>query len=153
MPTVHCTHTTDRPAADVWAAVLDCEAFPTYMAEVVDVRLSRVEGNHRTAHWTVLLKGSELEWEEEEVIDEEARRIDFSQIDGDLERFSGYWRVGEEDARTVVELHVDFDIGIPLMADMLNPVAARALEDNSRAILAGLSARARDNATTGEAPA
>ena len=33
-------------------------------------------------------------------------------------------------------------IGIPLMADMLNPVAAKALEDNSRAILGQLGIRA-----------
>lgn len=141
MPIVHTTHTTDRPATDVWAAVLDCESFPSYMAEVVDVELLRDEGAHRVARWSVLLKGSELEWEEEESIDAERMRIDFKQLDGDLAHFSGYWQVGVADGRTVVELYVDFDIGIPLMADMLNPVAARALEDNSKGILASLGNR------------
>lgn len=142
MPTVHTKHTTDRPTADVWAAVKDCESFPTYMTEVVDVTLLHEAGHHRVARWVVMLKGSELEWEEEEVIDPERMRIDFTQLEGDLAYFAGYWQVGVEDGRTVVELFVDFDIGIPLMADMLNPVAARALEDNAKGILASLGDRA-----------
>ncbi|SDH49140.1 Ribosome association toxin PasT (RatA) of the RatAB toxin-antitoxin module [Actinokineospora alba] len=142
MPIVHTKHTTDRPPADVWAAVLDCESFPTYMAEVVDVRLLEDEGARRLARWSVLLKGSELEWEEEEVVDAERMRIDFQQLDGDLAYFAGYWQVSAVGDATLVELYVDFDIGIPLMADMLNPVAARALEDNAKGILVSLGDRA-----------
>lgn len=139
MPIVHTKHATDKSVDVVWAALLDCEAFPSYMDEVVAVELLSVEGTQRVARWAVMLKGSELEWDEAEVIDHERHRIEFRQLEGDLAYFTGHWHVTDAGQATLVELYVDFDIGIPLMADMLNPVAARALEDNSKAMLASLS--------------
>lgn len=143
MPTVISKRTTTEPAQRVWEALLDCEAFPSYMDEVVDVTIVEQDGDHRVSRWSVLLKGSELQWEETETIDHTRRRIEFEQTEGDLAYFTGHWEVSEDGAQTTVELHVEFDIGIPLMADMLNPVAARALEDNSQQILAQLGNRAK----------
>lgn len=142
MPTVHTRHTTDQHADLVWAALLDLESFPSYMEEVRDIRILAEDGDRRVSEWKVLLKGSELEWQEEELIDRLHRRIEFHQTEGDLAYFNGQWQVTEHAEGSTVELQVEFDIGIPLMAEMLNPVAARALEDNSRRILAQLGERA-----------
>ncbi len=152
MPVVSTRHSSAADAAEVWAAVLDCESFPTYMPEVREVVLLSQDGNQRLGRWSVLLKGSHLEWEESETIDHERMRIDFHQTEGDLAYFTGHWQVSRDGADTVVELHVEFDIGIPLMAEMLNPVAARALEDNSRAILESLSQRAGRAVVDAHAP-
>ncbi|MEW9528649.1 type II toxin-antitoxin system RatA family toxin [Microbispora sp. NPDC049125] len=142
MPVVHTRHTTDRPIEQVWKVVLDCEAFPDYMPEVREIEIMEQDGELRVSRWAVLLKGSELEWEERERIDHAAHRIEFEQIEGDLAYFTGHWQVSDSPEGTMVELRVEFDIGIPLMAEMLNPVAARALEDNSRAILDQIGRRA-----------
>lgn len=142
MPTVSTSHTTQEDPAKIWETLLDNESYPSYMAEVQDITVQRWEGDVRVSKWLVLLKGSELEWEEEEFIDHDRRRIDFRQTEGDLAYFTGYWQVGVDEQGTTVELHVEFDIGIPMMSDLLNPVAARALEDNSRAMLAHLGNRA-----------
>ncbi|MBB5132282.1 ribosome-associated toxin RatA of RatAB toxin-antitoxin module [Thermocatellispora tengchongensis] len=139
-------HTCAENADDVWAALLDSESYASYMDEVREISIVEWEGDRRVSHWSVLLKGSELEWEEEEFIDHERRRIEFRQLDGDLAYFNGHWQVTADEHGTTAELHVEFDIGIPLMSEMLNPVAARALEDNSRAILEQLGRRARADA-------
>ncbi|MEV7013779.1 SRPBCC family protein [Streptosporangium sp. NPDC051022] len=145
MPTVTTSHTSTEPAQRIWEVLLDCEEFPSYMDEVVDVTILDRSGSNRTSRWAVLLKGSELEWVERDTVDHERRRIEFEQIEGDLAYFDGYWQVTDDGAgQTTIELHVEFDIGIPLMADMLNPVAARALEENSKAILNRLSNRNSD---------
>ncbi|MBO4206720.1 type II toxin-antitoxin system RatA family toxin [Micromonospora echinofusca] len=143
MPTVTTSHTSNADPAEVWAALLDSESYASYMAEVREIKIVDWVGDRRVSRWSVLLKGSELEWEEEEFIDHDRRRIEFRQIDGDLAYFTGHWQVGADERGTTAELHVEFDIGIPMMAEMLNPVAARALEDNSRAILEHLGDRAR----------
>ncbi|OKI02555.1 hypothetical protein A6A06_16195 [Streptomyces sp. CB02923] len=150
MPTVTTSHTTQDDPAEVWATLLDNEAYPSYMTEVQDISVVEWEGDRRVSTWSVLLKGSELEWEEEEFIDHARRRIDFRQTDGDLARFTGYWQVTAGEQGTTTELHVDFDIGIPMMSELLNPVAARALEDNARAMLEQLGHRSR-SADTGAA--
>ncbi len=143
MPVVKTSHTSTENADEVWAALLDSESYATYMDEVREITVVSWEGDRRVSHWSVLLKGSELEWEEEEFIDHDHHRIEFRQLDGDLAYFTGYWQVTADERGTTAELHVEFDIGIPLMSEMLNPVAARALEDNSKAILQQLEHRAR----------
>lgn len=142
MPVVNVRHVTEAAVDVVWNTLLDCERFPSYMHEVREVEILRDDGERRHSRWLVLLKGSELEWEEDEVVDHRNHRIDFRQTEGDLAYFDGWWQVGVERGRTVIELVVEFDIGIPMMAEMLNPVAARALEDNSKAILDQLSRQA-----------
>ncbi|MEU4559557.1 SRPBCC family protein [Actinoplanes sp. NPDC023936] len=142
MPIVITEHTTEQPADRVWTALLDTESFASYMEEVSEIRIVESDGDRRLSDWAVLLKGSLLEWQEEELIDRDRRRIEFRQTEGDLAYFFGHWQVTEHEQGCTVELRVEFDIGIPLMAEMLNPVAARALEDNSRRILGQLGERA-----------
>ncbi|MEV4625691.1 SRPBCC family protein [Micromonospora sp. NPDC049523] len=152
MPTVTTSHTSDQDPVDVWAALLDSESYAAYMAEVREIKVIEWQGDRRVSRWSVLLKGSELEWVEEEFIDHDRRRIEFRQIDGDLAYFTGHWQVTVDERGTTAELEVEFDIGIPMMSDMLNPVAARALEDNSRAILEQLESRARAASATRTKP-
>ncbi len=72
------------------------------------------------------LKGSTLEWTERDIPDHARRRLDFAQLDGDLEQFEGAWTVTENaDGGVTVRLECDFDIGIPLLSDMLNPLPRR----------------------------
>ncbi|MFE9250410.1 SRPBCC family protein [Streptomyces sp. NPDC007088] len=128
------------PPAAAWAAVVDVEAFPGRMAAVESVTvLARPRPRRRTTAWSVRLSGSVLRWIEDEVIDEAARRFDFRQTSGDLAAFTGHWGVtAGPDGGSTVSLHVDFDIGIPLLADLLNPVAAEALRENAGQMLAAL---------------
>jgi ribosome-associated toxin RatA of RatAB toxin-antitoxin module len=137
VPTVNVDVRMKAPASRVWHAVASVEDYPEFMESVQDVR---IEGDDpdggRLTSWSVLLKGSVLEWTEREIVREEAMRLEFEQVDGDLDRFAGAWSVVEHgENNCTVRLEVDFDIGIPLLADMLNPVAARALHENSEQML------------------
>lgn len=143
MPRVRVDLIIEADAEVVWKAVCDVESYPACMDNVRCVRLLDQDGDHRTTTWSVLLKGSILEWTESERIDDGLRRIEFTQLDGDLDVFTGYWQVdGEGPGRTRVALDIEFEIGIPLLAPMLDPVAQRALKDNSEQMLRGLERRA-----------
>jgi|SRR5580658_1082591 ribosome-associated toxin RatA of RatAB toxin-antitoxin module len=127
----------------VWKTVCAVEYYPEYMANVRTVTILRHDDTVRATAWSVLLKGSILEWTEEERIDDDRRRIEFGQIDGDLDRFDGYWQVSPgTDGATEVVLDIDFEIGLPLLAQMLDPVASRALRDNSEQMLRQLERKA-----------
>lgn len=54
----------------------------------------------------------------------------FTQVEGDLASFEGEWAVEETDDGVVIRFQADFDLGIPSLATMLNPVAERALRSN-----------------------
>ncbi|WP_329456163.1 type II toxin-antitoxin system RatA family toxin [Streptomyces sp. NBC_01497] len=143
MPRVEVDLPIAVPPEDAWAAVVDVERYPACMDNVEDVTLTaQADAAHRTTAWSVRLKGSLLRWTEDEVIDHGARRFDFRQVSGDLGEFVGHWGVRPaEGGHSTVSLHVDFDIGIPLLADMLNPVAADALRENAAQMLTALERR------------
>jgi len=124
----------------VWETVLDIESYQKSMDTVRFVRLIEGEGTDtRRAAWSVLLKGSILEWEEEEHLDREARSVTFTQLRGDLEFFDGHWALEElGPAETRVVFEVTFEIGIPMLAEMLNPVAQRSLHENCTEMLRGI---------------
>ncbi|MFJ4674345.1 type II toxin-antitoxin system RatA family toxin [Kitasatospora sp. NPDC088783] len=128
---------------DAWPVVVDVLGYPDCMESVDSVELvEQPDERHRTTAWSVRLKGSVLRWTEAEVIDHAARRFDFEQTSGDLGAFTGHWSVSPApDGGSTVALHVDFDIGIPLLAEMLNPVAADALRESAAQMLGALEQR------------
>jgi ribosome-associated toxin RatA of RatAB toxin-antitoxin module len=143
MPSVTVEMTMAAPAQQVWEAVTALEDYPQFMENVrtVEVRETDAQGT-RISNWSVTLKGSVLEWTEEDRTNDADRVMTFHQIDGDLDRFIGEWRVLEiGSATSVVRLSIDFEIGIPLLADMLNPVAGKALQENCEQMLTAIEKR------------
>ena len=121
-------------AADVWAHVKDIERYPAYTERVQRVVVTGEDGDVRDADWEVLLRGSLLRWSERAWISDERMSMRFTQTAGDLSYLSGEWSVTAGPpvrARLVIE----FEIGIPLLARMLTPVATEALEENARLML------------------
>ncbi len=140
MPEVALELDIQAPAAQVWQVVTDIERYPDSMESVRWVKiLDGTDPLARRSGWSVLLKGSILEWEEVEKIDPDHMVMEFHQVAGDMETFDGAWRVTAiDETRTNVRLNISFEIGIPLLADMLNPVAERSLRANSREMLLGI---------------
>ncbi|MEU3036773.1 type II toxin-antitoxin system RatA family toxin [Streptomyces griseoaurantiacus] len=143
MPVVEETLVIAARADDAWAAVTDVESYPESMRNVREVRIvERLDENRRRAAWTVLLRGSVLQWVETEELDHARRVVTFRQESGDMQKFSGHWSVEPvDDSSCSVTLYVDFEIGIPLLADMLNPIAATALRESAETMLSGLEKR------------
>jgi ribosome-associated toxin RatA of RatAB toxin-antitoxin module len=143
MPTVTVEMTINAPARVTWAAVTDLEEYPKYMDNVQSVTVQETgAANARVSEWSVTLKGSVLEWIEEDHTDDEARVMTFHQLDGDLEHFAGHWQVTEVGpSSSAVRLTLDFEIGIPLLADMLDPVAGKALRENCEQMLTAIEGR------------
>jgi len=140
MPEVKIDLEVNAPIERVWETVIDIERYQESMETVRSVRIvEQSDAAHRRAAWSVLLKGSILEWEEEEHLDPKAHTVVFKQLRGDLEHFDGHWALDALDPeRTRVVFEVEFEIGIPMLADMLNPVAQRSLQENCTEMLLGI---------------
>jgi uncharacterized membrane protein len=136
MPDVRVVQRIGAPVQEVWEIVNDIESYSQFMDDVLSIEIVRQEGDERVSTWSVNLRGSILEWTEVARVDSATQRISFSQLEGDLDHFQGFYQVNQVDEGTSeTVLEVEFDIGIPLMADMLNPVVCRALEENSQRML------------------
>lgn len=95
------------------------EAWTNVRSVLICEQISSTE--HRSA-WSIALKGAILKWVEHDVIDHPTMVMSFSQVSGDLSMFEGHWRLVERSPElTEVSFEVVFEIGIPLLAEMLNP--------------------------------
>ncbi|GAB3131421.1 aromatase/cyclase [Tsukamurella serpentis] len=124
----------------VFARIVDFGAYPEVCPDVVSVSVGSapVDGSMEST-WEVRFRGGTMIWTERDAVDSARRVCEFVQTSGDLEVFSGTWHVQSTDAgRVAISFECVFDIGVPSLADMLNPVAGRAITDNIRSMIDGL---------------
>lgn len=139
MSNVHLELDIAAPVDTVWHAIVDIESFPASMDSVRSVKIIERCGSNRRSAWSVLLQGAVLQWEEAETLDREATTVTFRQLSGDLAQLDGRWSLAEhKPGVTTVCFDVFFQIGIPLLAEMLDPVAQRSLRENSIEMLRGI---------------
>jgi ribosome-associated toxin RatA of RatAB toxin-antitoxin module len=135
---------------DVLAAF---ERYPAHSPAVrsVFVRADGTAGAERpmVSDWEVDFRGGILRWTEEDVIDRERLRIEYRQLSGDIDHFSGYWQVEVAEAGCVVDFGAWFDLGIPSFDDVLDPIAEEAIHENIVSILSGLFGATRTLETEG----
>jgi len=136
----------DADPDEVFVHVARFDSYPDIAANVVAVEVSGA-GPRLTSSWEVTFRKGILKWEEEDLIDGEHRRIAFSQTKGDLAVFLGEWNVTPVPNGTRVTFGAEFDLGIPSLASMLNPSAARTLAANARELIVGFAT------ASGDAPA
>ena len=73
-----------------------------------------------------------------DVFDRDNLHIHFRQTAGDIEHFSGSWQVSETDGGASIAFRSCFDLGLPMLADMLDPVARQSITDNISTLIHGL---------------
>lgn len=151
MPLVEVAEVISAPVHRVWELVNDIESYPRLMEHVRSARIVERGPNYRVSAWEVNLKGCIMRWVEREETDSATCRIEYRQIEGEMAVFEGYWQLERlTDDTTRATLSVQFDIGIPLLSQMLNPVAERAIRDNSRNMLLSLASEAESRAVQNE---
>ncbi|MEH2500344.1 ribosome-associated toxin RatA of RatAB toxin-antitoxin module [Bradyrhizobium sp. AZCC 1678] len=145
MPKIDVQETLNSSVEQVWKLICDLEAYPKLMEPVRAVKVLSSKGHESIVEWEVELKGSILRWTETEERKPEEYRITYEQLQGDLEMLRGYWLLRPlENGRTEALLQIEFEIGIPMLRDMLNPIAVRALSDNARVMLRSLNVAVKE---------
>ncbi len=59
-------------------------------------------------------------------------------LEGDLDKFDGSWTFEERDGRTHVVLGVEYDFGVPTLAELIGPTLEKKVQENSDMMLAAL---------------
>ncbi|MEP6661622.1 MAG: SRPBCC family protein [Acidimicrobiales bacterium] len=137
MREVRITGNVPSPPDDAFAKVSDLARFPELCPDVREVKVSEVDGGRESA-WKVKFRGGMLEWTEQDEADLTTRTLTFRQLHGDFKEFFGQWRVEPQDAGSTVVFSASFDLGIPALRAVLEPIAAKSLHTNMTAVLRGL---------------
>jgi ribosome-associated toxin RatA of RatAB toxin-antitoxin module len=139
--TVHLAlHVPGTEPDAVYTRLADLARYPELTDTVRSVVITDVGDGVTTSTWEVTFRAGLLRWREEDRYDPAARTIVFRQLDGDLAAFDGSWRCIPSDDQdgTRIDFDARLDLGIPSLADALEPIAVRALLDNTAVIVRAL---------------
>jgi ribosome-associated toxin RatA of RatAB toxin-antitoxin module len=141
MPYVETTIDIAAPRRRIYDLAKDMERYAEFMPDVEYVRIIRRDGNKTITRWKTLVEDAPIEWTEEDVFDDVGTRIDYRLLDGDLDKFEGSWTFEEHDGVTHVVLGVDYDFGVPTLAELIGPILHKKVEENSLMMLRALKAK------------
>ncbi|MEV6960594.1 SRPBCC family protein [Streptomyces sp. NPDC051207] len=134
---LHATVEGQQPA-DVYRRITDFRRYPELTDTVREVVVDTLPDGSAVSDWTVLFRGGLMRWRERDTFAPDTLTLTFEQLSGDFQTFEGNWRCTPHDDGTLVEFTASFDLGIPTLADILDPVAESTLRTNIAQILVGL---------------
>jgi len=142
MPYVETSIEVTASAKVVYELAKEQERFPEFMPDVESVEVLERHPDHVITRWKTLVEEAPIEWTEEDRFDDEAPRIDYKLLEGDLDKFEGSWTFAERDGKTRVVLGVDYDFGVPTLAELIGPTLQRKVQENSEMMLRALKEEA-----------
>jgi ribosome-associated toxin RatA of RatAB toxin-antitoxin module len=152
MPYVETAIAVAAPARIVYELAKDQERFPEFMPDIEIVIVLERHPDRVISRWKTLVEEAPIEWIEEDRFDDERLRIDYKLLEGDLDKFEGAWTFAERDGVTQVELGVDYDFGVPTLAELIGPTLQKKVRENSEMMLAALKKQAEAAALPGGLP-
>lgn len=125
----------------IYELAKDMESYSDFMPDVEYVKIIKRNGNETVTRWKTLVEEAPIEWTEVDIFDDVNTRIDYKLIEGDLDKFEGAWTFAERDGVTKVVLGVDYDFGVPTLAELIGPILQKKVEENSMMMLQALKDR------------
>ncbi len=127
-----------RPPPEVYATLADFGRYAEFAPAVRSVTVTHAGEHTSVSRWEVNFRRGILRWVEEDTFDPAEHHIRFRQLEGDIALFEGSWSCVDDDGGTRIVFEARLDMGIPSLADALEPIAARTLVDNTAAIVSGI---------------
>jgi ribosome-associated toxin RatA of RatAB toxin-antitoxin module len=130
-------------ADEVFEALGDFERYAEHTDAVREVRVTSVNARTTTRRtvesaWSVNFRGGVLSWAERAYLDRLGRTIRFAQTSGDFASYYGDWGVRQSGGDVTIRHTAAFDLGIPSLAAVLEPMAEQTLRGNIDTVLRGL---------------
>lgn len=146
MPSITVHEHVAAPRDLVFRLACRIEDIQKYAEPVQKIEIVERGDGYVVSAWKVLLQGRPLHWTERDEFDEANYVIRYKQVKGDLAKFEGDWTFVERDGGTDVTLRVDFDLGIPMLAGLLNPIATALTKKSSEALVKAIKQQAEEAA-------
>ncbi len=144
-PTLPYVETSIRIAAPltvVYQLAKEQERFPEFMPDVESITVLERHADRVITQWKTLVEDAPIEWTEEDRFDDAQPCIRYRLLEGDLDRFQGAWKFSEAAGATDVVLTVDYDFGVPTLAELIGPILEKKVRENSEMMLAALKREA-----------
>jgi hypothetical protein len=131
-------HLHDFSADEAFDRISRFDQFVGYSDVIAQITVTTDASGATLSSWEVNFHDGILRWTERDVLDVARRSITFEQVKGDMHAFEGSWIVSEDGGKVTLEFRAAFDLGMPSIADVLDPIAVEALEATIGKLMIGL---------------
>ena len=118
--------------------ITDYERWPAASEAVHSVTVEHEADGASTSFWEVTFHNGLMRWSERDTVDELEGVGTFDLIEGDPKVFTGIWSAESSDMGCTLTMEAEFDLGMPSLGHMLDPIAIDAVEDAVGSVLRGL---------------
>ncbi|MEN3202336.1 MAG: SRPBCC family protein [Atribacterota bacterium] len=123
----------------VYEKAKSIEALAHFLPDLEEVRVLKREGQEVESFWKGRFQGREVKWTERDIWDDMKKECRFFALEGDFKKYEGVWRFREDDpSSTLVELEIEYDLGIPLVGALIHAFLKKKMEENALAMLQAL---------------
>lgn len=143
MPTIETEIVIVARPQSVFQLAQQVERFPQVIDGLKSVEVLSRDGNRTQTRWVGIAEFGpirrEISWEEEDQWDAEALECRFHLTRGDLKRYEGVWKfLPCDEHSTRCRLHLDYDLGIPLLGAMALKMIHAKMQESCEELLRGL---------------
>ena len=127
----------------VFAAAHRVERFPEVLPDLDKVTVLSDDGAGAvTSRWEGTISVGPLTrritWTEKDHWDARTRSCTFDLVEGDMKVYRGTWTFTPDGEGCVVELKVQFELGIPMLGPLVNRIVDQIIQQNCDALLEAL---------------
>jgi hypothetical protein len=142
----------ERDPESVLRRITDFRSWTEASELVRGVKVTHEPDGTETSTWEVVFGAGLLRWSERDWLELDENRARFEMIEGDPYHFDGFWHVKTEETGSILTFDADFDLGMPSLAHVLDPIAVEAVEQAIESVLQGLYGDALEIEFTAAAP-
>lgn len=122
-----------------WKVISDFSRYPGFMENVDKVETRESGPTEGMSEWFVTIEEAPLRWLEKDHFDRERHEIRFESVDGDFDQISGLWRLRDHEGRGIkVLFDVEYNLGIPVIEDVLGNVLREKMKGNMDSMLGAI---------------
>jgi len=140
MPKIEIETIIQASPENVFRRAQEIERYPDFAPELREVKVLSREGNVVRSRWVGIAEVGplrrEVTWEEIDVWDEEKLECRFELMSGDMKSYAGVWKFERNaDGLTHCSLLIDYELGIPLLGQLLEKLIHEKVTEVAQAIL------------------
>jgi hypothetical protein len=130
--------TEEQDCCEALRRITDYRRWPEASDAVRSVGVEEDGDGTSVSAWEVTFRGGLMRWTERDRLDLDDLEQSFELIEGDPHGFAGTWTAEPTETGSLLVMDAMFDLGMPSLSHVLDPIAIEALEDAVADVLQSL---------------
>lgn len=133
--------------AEAYRQISDFARYPELSETFREVRVSPLSSDgSQPSDWSIDFRNGLMRWQQRTTLTPERQGIAFEQVVGDFGSFRGGWRIDADGKGSCLRYSAEFDLGVPSLAEILDPVFTDTFRKALLAVLTGLLGEIQETA-------